>query len=318
MTVRITLGGSYPRKEELVKATWNADKGLLTPDGLETAEDAAFREVLQLQERFGFAPWTDGLLRWQDAFRPIVATTGGFEVGGVTRLFQTNRFYRQPILHSAPKLDWKKLEPYFPHAHAKSSAGWKAVLPSPYWFTRAAKNDAFGAEAELGGAVAGLLNQVARKLDGLGYREVQFNEPLLLDEAEPDLDLAQELFTAALAGIKAETTVSFPNGNAKPRFEFLRKVPASNVGIDFVETLVEDLPSKPLGTGLLAQVVDSQESLLETPEQLRDLSARITKRLRPTRLAFTHTWDLQFVPHEVAQKKLEVLSSLRALKEVVA
>lgn len=318
MKIGLTLGGSYPRTEELVKATWNFDKGLLPQEELSRLQSAQAQQLLALQERFGFSPLSDGLLTWQDLFRPLVATSPSFEVGGVTRLFETNRFFRQPILHQPPQLDWPKLEAYFPHAHLAGQGPWKAILPSPYGFTHAVKDHAFHDEYKLGHALAGYLNEVARRLDGLGYQAIQFNEAQLFYESKPDVGLANELLVAAVNGVRAETVANFLNGNAAPHAAFLQTVPVSTIGIDFVETLPEKLPARLQGKQVLAQVVNAQESLLEAPGEVRELVGRIQDRLKPARLTATHTWDLEFVPPEVAVQKLEVLASLRAARTVTA
>lgn len=312
-STRISLGGTYPRKEELVKATWNFDKGLVSQKELDEAFLAAAKEVIAIQRAAGCEPLTDGLLTWQDQMRPLVATSPSFEVGGVTRLFENNRFYRQPILNAAPKLDWGKLEAFFPHAkHGKGS--WKAILPSPYWFARAAKDNVYHDEAKLGHALASYVNEVARRLDKLGYAAIQFQEPCLFSEPEPDVGFANELFAVAAAGLKCETIANFPNGDAAPHQSFLKTVPVTTIGIDFVETLPEKLATRLAGASLQAAVVNGQESHVEGPEEVRALVERVGKKLKPGRLSCTHTWDLEFVPHEVAQKKIALLASLATQK----
>lgn len=310
---RISLSGTYPRKEELVKSTWNFDKGLVSRKELDDAFLAAAKEVVSLQRANGLEPLTDGLLTWQDQFRPLVETSPAFEVGGVTRLFENNRFYRQPILNAAPKLDWAKLEPYFPHVrHGKGA--WKAILPSPYWFTRAAKDNLYQDEFKLGHALAGYVNSVARRLDKLGYAAIQFQEPCLFSEAKPDVGFANELLAEAAEGLTCETIANFPNGDAAPHHSFLKTAPVTTVGIDFVETLPEKLPPRLAGLSLQAAVVNGQESHVESASDVRSLVERVEKKLKPSRLTCTHTWDLEFVPHEVALKKVAILGTLPARK----
>ncbi|MBI2078607.1 MAG: hypothetical protein HYT80_09620, partial [Euryarchaeota archaeon] len=94
--------------------------------------------------------------------------------------------------------------------------------------------------------------------------------------------------------------------------------PTSAIGIDFVETLPEKLPSRLQGKHIVAQVVNAQESHLETPHDVQDLLARVEAKLKPSRLTATHTWDLEFVPAEVAQRKVEVLASLVPQRKVTA
>jgi len=318
MTHEITLGGSYPRTEELVKATWNLDKGLLSDKELVETQDKQRRDVIALQRRVGCTGVTDGLLAWQDAFRPLVATGGGFEVGGVTRLFETNRFFRQPIVDAEPKLNWGKLEPFFPHAKFGASKEWKAILPSPYWFARVAKDNHYHDEAKLGWALADYINAVAKKLEAAGYQTIQFNEAHLFHEAKPDVGFCNELLGQAIKGLKATTIANFVNGDAAPHQSFVQTVPTSAIGLDFVETLPEKLPTRLEGKHIVAQVVNAQESHLEAPNEVQELVGRIQKRLKPSRLTATHTWDLEFVPAEVAQRKVEVLASLLPARKVAA
>ncbi|HEX9816522.1 MAG TPA: hypothetical protein VGB18_06040, partial [Candidatus Thermoplasmatota archaeon] len=220
-----TLGGIYPRREELVKGTWNSDKGLLKKEELTTLQTDATNQLLELQQRLGFTPLFDGLLTWQDQFRGVVEATNGFEVGGVTRLFETNRFFRQPILHGEPKLDYAKLRAALPSASQAKKGSWKAILPSPYWFTRATLDHHFKDEVKLGHALAGILNEAAKKLAADGYQAIQFQEPALFYEKVPDVGFCNELIARATEGVKATTIGNFTNGDAARHHSFLQTVP---------------------------------------------------------------------------------------------
>lgn len=311
-----TISGLCPRREDLVKATWNFDKGLLSRDELAKLQAECTKELIDAQRKLGFRPLTDGLVAWQDQFRPLIEATTGYEVGGVTRLFETNRFYRQPVLNAAPKLDAKKLRAAFPAASTIRSQEWKAILPSPYWLTRATLDNHFHQEAAVGHAVAGVLHDAAKKLASEGFQTIQFQEPALFYEKSPDVGFANELFAAATKGVNATTIANFPNGDAAPHQSFLQTVPVDVIGIDFIETSPEKLPARLQGKNILAQVVNSQESRLEPAAELEALVTRVKTKLKPEHLWVTHTWDLEFVPHEVALRKLEVLASVREQKKV--
>lgn len=313
-----SLSGSYPRREDLVKATWNLDKGLLSITDVAALRLEQARELVALQERLGAEAVTDGNLSWQDAFRGVVENNPAFQVGGVTRLFETNRFYRQPILVGTPQPNPKALQAHFLLDSLKPKAPKKAILPSPYWLVRAAKVETNGDADNAGPAIAEYLNGVARWLEGAGYRQVQFNEALLFYEKTPDLKLAQTLLETTLKGLKTTAIVNFSNGNAAPHLAWLKQLPAAaTVGIDFIETFADDLPAKPLGRPLLAAVVDAQESLLESGAEVERLATTIERRLSPKGLTLTHTWDLQFLPATLAPQKIETLSKV-ATRKVVA
>lgn len=316
MARTLALSGLFPRSEKLVKATWDADKGLLDAPRLEAAfiEDA--RRLLGWQGRLGATPVTDGNLSWQDSFRGLVASAAGFEVGGLQRLFETNKFYRQPILTGRPVLNGEAFARHFLLEGLATRLPKKAILPSPYWLLRSSKIET-PANAPEDALVAGLVNEAAKWAVAHGYAHVQFQEPLLFYEKAPDLELAGVLFDGALKGLKATTTINFPNGNAEAYYAWAARLPVDWIGVDFVETRLEDLKAAKTRTRLLAQVVDSQESLLEDADGVREVAARIEQRLRPAELALTHTWELDFLPADVAVRKLEVLAAALG-KEVLA
>jgi 5-methyltetrahydropteroyltriglutamate--homocysteine methyltransferase len=306
----LALSGLWPRPEALVKATWDFDKGLRTQAQLDAAYLDATRQLVALQDRVGASERTDGNLTWQDTFRGLVDATTGYEAGGLVRLFETNKFYRQPILTGRPVLNKAKFRAFFLLDRLKSKAEKKAILPSPYWLARATHSE-LPAKVPDELLAARLVHDAARALESWGYTTIQFQEPLLFYEDAPDLDLAAELFRTALRGLKAATVLNFPNGNAAPHFVWATQQPAHALGIDFVETLPEDLRAPKGRLRLQAQVVDSQESLLEDEDDLADLVDRIEARLGPAHLTLTHTWDLDFLSAPVAEQKVARLAAVR-------
>ncbi len=317
MPSKITLSGSYPRRETLVKATWDFDKGLLPAARLRAEFVDAAKELLTVERRAGIAAPTDGNLTWQDAFRGLVEGVPGFEVGGVTRLFETNRFYRQPILTGKPTFRPETLRQSFLLEDLAVKGPKKAILPSPYWFAHAAKAQTGNGASSAPETLARYLNQVATWLQGLGYTEIQLNEPLLFYQKDPDLRQAATLIETALRGVTAATIVNFPNGNAVGRLEWATRLPATYVGIDFVETHADEVETVGPPLRLVASVVDSQESLVEDPSHVAETVATIQRRLKPKELALAPTWDLQFLPSTAAEKKLDLLAAVTT-KAVVA
>ena len=102
MQIDAALTGAFPRSERLVAATRDLDRGRTSSEAVEELYRSTELEVLELEKRLGLSPVTGGYLRWADLFRPIAETWRGFTVGPVTRWFETNTFYRQPILLAPP------------------------------------------------------------------------------------------------------------------------------------------------------------------------------------------------------------------------
>src|SRR5215217_6968285 len=97
--------GIYARSEELVQATRDLDRGRTTEEAVEEQQEADLRTFLETQREAGLDYFSDGLLNWQDIFRPFDEAAGGLEPGPLTRFLNTNTFYRAPVVTGvAPKL----------------------------------------------------------------------------------------------------------------------------------------------------------------------------------------------------------------------
>src|SRR5437763_16790815 len=99
------MPGIYPRSEALVQATRDLDRGRTTPEAVDEQVERDLAEVVSAQQAAGLDLLADGMLRWQDHFRPLLEAADGLETGALTRFLDTNTFYRAPKATSAsPKL----------------------------------------------------------------------------------------------------------------------------------------------------------------------------------------------------------------------
>src|SRR5207237_557342 len=57
--------------------------------------------LVEAQQAAGLDLLGDGMLRWQDHFRPLLDQAAGLETGALTRFLDTNSFYRAPKANSA-------------------------------------------------------------------------------------------------------------------------------------------------------------------------------------------------------------------------
>src|SRR5919107_6084058 len=112
--VRAYVPGIYARSEELVQATRDLDRGRTTKEAVEEQREADMRSFLDAQREARLDYLSDGLLNWQDVFRPFGEAARGLAAGPLTRLLNTNTFFRAPaVTEEAPKLVEPLGEPYF-------------------------------------------------------------------------------------------------------------------------------------------------------------------------------------------------------------
>jgi 5-methyltetrahydropteroyltriglutamate--homocysteine methyltransferase len=314
MIVRTGLTGPFPRPEALVSATRDLDRGRVTPEVVEELYARTETEVVALEQRLGFDTLTGGYLRWADLFRPFAETWEGFSVGPLTRWFETNTFYRQPILHAPPGRVAGAIAARLPPSLRAEPGRAGVILPGPYTFAGLLENRSGEADEALVHRLGRLLAEETRELVGLGFTSFQYSEPLLVDRP-PERALA-EAVVAAYRSIQtgagsATSLVWTYGGDATPVFPLLDRLPVSGVGVDLAETDWESIPATTGRHGLGLGVVDPRTTLVEDASDVVRIVRGVRERRHPPVLWLGPGGPLDLVPWEPATRKLHVLPAAR-------
>ncbi|MGA9839454.1 MAG: hypothetical protein WBE40_03950 [Thermoplasmata archaeon] len=314
MIVRTGLTGPFPRSEALVAATRDLDRGRSTPESVEELYARTETEVVDLERRLGLDTVTAGYLRWADLFRPFAETWEGFTVGPLTRWFETNTFYRQPILHSPPGRVAGAIAARLPPPMRAAPVRAGVILPGPYTFAGLLENRSGEADEALVHRLGRLLAEETRELVGLGYASFQFSEPLLVDR--PPAGASAEAVVAAYRSIQASagtatTLVWTYGGDAIPVFPLLDRLPVSGVGVDLAETDWEAIPPSSERRGLGLGVVDPRTTLVEDASEVVRIVRAVRDRRRPPTIWLGPGGPLDLVPWEPATRKLHLLPAAR-------
>jgi 5-methyltetrahydropteroyltriglutamate--homocysteine methyltransferase len=296
--------GIYPRSESVVQATRDLDRGRTTEEHVEEAFRRDRDEFLALQREAELDLLSDGLLRWQDLFRPLVESSEGMEAQVLVRWFHNNSFFRAPAVRGKPTLHGPVPlleENGFPEPRV-------ATLPSPYLFSRAAQTDQ-DRDALMMEVARDVLAPAAGLLVSAGSTLVHLEEPWLPSVGIEDS--SWEALEQALGPIREATedavlVMHLYYGDAAPHVDRLRRLPVDAVGIDFTETDLDALPA-PLGTGLAAGVLDGRRSVLEETAEVVAFVRKVEERLRPSSLYLTSGSDLELLGEQVASQKVRVL-----------
>ena len=284
----------YPRSAALVQATRDLDRGRSTPESVEAQFGRDLGELVAGQQRAGLDLLADGMLRWQDLFRPLVEASEGLESGPLTRFLDTNTFYRAPLATGAePRLS----RPLGEHFVAPLAGPRLVTLPSPYAFSR-------GTGLSPRALAEGVLRP---QLEALDAELVVLVEPFLAREERPDLDGLAEALEALAGGPRLALQLTF--GDAGPLLAGLQELPLDGIGIDFYATGLDAVPEG-FGKLLLAGVVDVRSSLLEDPNELARFAAGLRERV-VGEVALVPNGDLQYVSEPIARAKLERLGAAK-------
>ena len=287
--------GIYPRSEALVQATRDLDRGRTTAEAVDEQVQRDLDELVGVQQEAGLDVLADGMLRWQDLFRPLLEASEGIEPGPLTRFLDTNSFYRAPTPTSGePRLRTPLDERYV----APLPAPRIVTLPSPHALAHGT-----GLPAKV------VATQILKpQLDALDAELVVLSEPFLAREGAGGLAELGEALEALAGGPPLALQLTF--GDARELLENgLAELPVDGIGVDFYATHATDIPAG-FDKLLLAGVVDARSSALEDPQEIADF----VERLGVERVALVPNGDLQYVSEPIARQKLARLGAARTAR----
>ena len=290
------LPGIYPRSEQLVQATRDLDRGRTSQEAVDEQVDRDLAELVSVQQQAGLDLLDDGMLRWQDLFRPLLEAGDGLETGALTRFLDTNTFYRAPHATTAtPKLGAPLGERYI-----ASLPGPRLVtLPSPY-----ALSQGTGVPART------IAEDVLKPaLDAVDADLVILAEPFFGRAEDTAPGELEEPLAALAGGPKLALQLTFCDAR-RPLEQGLAELPVDAIGIDFYGTHLADVP-KGFDKLLLAGVIDARSSTLEDPRELASFADRLQNGREIEEIALVPNGDLQFVSERIAREKLSRLGKAK-------
>lgn len=288
--------GIYPRSEALVQATRDLDRGRTTPEAVADQVAKDRDALVSVQQQAGIELLADGMLTWQDTFRPLVERSEGLETGALTRFLDTNTFYRAPNATSDS-----------PHLRAPLGAEYVAPLPGPRLVTLPSP---FALSLGTGVPAKTIAEGVLKPaLDALGDVElVVLSEPFLAREDDVSLGELEEALAVLAGGPGLALSLTFGSASRLLR-EGIAALPVEAIGIDFYATRAADVPDG-FGKLLLAGVLDARNSTLEDPREIASFAGSLRAR-GVEEIALVPNGDLQYVSEAIAREKLARLGQAR-------
>ena len=302
MQVEAYVPGICPRSEALVQATRDLDRGRTTQEAVDEQVERDLAELVSAEQAAGLDLLADGMIRWQDHFRPLLDAAEGLETGALTRFLDTNTFYRAPRATTEdPKLSAPLGERYV----APLPGPRLVTLPSPFALAQGT-----GIPPKV--MAEGVLKPA---MEGLDAELVVLAEPFFVRDDGAKLEDLADALEALAGGPKLALWLEF--GDAGPALEQgAADLPVEGLGIDFYATHPEDLPEA-FGKLLLAGVVDARSSVPEEPRELAAFAARLGER-GAERIALVPNGDLQYVSAPIAQEKIARLGKAKTATTEVA
>ena len=312
-------GGLAARSERYMRDHWSAAKGFLPPEALLESARREERDHVAAQQAAGLDVLSPALVRWEDLLRPLLQEGTGAAPGQLARHFETNTFYRQPLVTGdLPPADSAR---WFGAFALPKGAPWCLTLPSPWDFAARARDERKAAVAQLAQEAGQALRPIVAAAVKQGATVIRFHDPSILYPRAAHRDAAAfaEGLAAAARGHLEACTLHLTNGDPFAHPEALQANPLGGLSIEDPGRAPPSGLRLANGTRLAAAVVRGEESLVEDPRAAAEAAVALADRVGLGLHAVTNGWDLDHVPHAIAVRKLQALGQTRkALAEVPA
>jgi len=313
MELLTTSVGSYPRigdspeQQKLRRAYERWERGEIGDGEMEEIYREVTKEVIEEQIRAGLDQVTDGQVRWYDQFSHFARRFDGCEINGLLRLFDTNFYFRQPVVVSEVRWRVPVVKDEFLFAKEVSKVPVKPVITGPFTMAKHSIDRHYGNLECLVVDYARALSNEVRELEKAGALEIQVDEPSILRSPE-EFEIFAEGVSELLEGRKEARIALYTYfGDAAPLFDRLLDLPVEVLGLDFTysrrlpEVIVKAGCEKDLGLGL----IDGRNTRLESRKEVLEVLWRILPAVESERVYLNPSCGLEYLPRDVAFQKLK-------------
>jgi 5-methyltetrahydropteroyltriglutamate--homocysteine methyltransferase len=324
MEILSANGGSYPRigdepeQQQLRIAHAKLERGEISQEEFSQVQKQTVREIISEQLGTGLDIITDGQVTWADPISHFMKKIGGCEIDGLLRFFDTNFYFRQPVIKGELKWTSSAVADDFCFVRGISTRPVKPVVTGPYTLARSSIDKHYSSFSSLVEALTEVMKQEVAELVKSGASVIQVDEPAILQHPADF-----ELFTHAMSELSklkgnAELALYTYFGDAAPLYEQLIELPVDTIGLDFTYSrelpkLISELGCKQnLGLG----IIDGRNTKLEVKGEVLQVAKPVLSNVKCKRVYINPSCGLEYLPKKKAFKKLQNLVEItKLLKE---
>ncbi|MCH2380011.1 MAG: hypothetical protein MK228_00635 [Nitrososphaerales archaeon] len=297
--------GIYPRNEKLIESTRSYDKTLEKQFKKEKSR------LLKIQSNNKLDYISDPLIDWDDNLRPFTDNLRGIEKGPLTRYYENNTFYRQPIIKSKLGTTGNILKNNVCFDLFTSKSKVKIDILDPFTFYDLSANEFYKSEEEAVNAFAEIikkeLNSIKRNV-----QLIQFNSPSLARIEDIDrLNMVKKAMEKIVKGLDTKTCLNLWGSDISNTLEKFQEFPVDIIGIDFTSSNVDKFDKIEMKKGLACGLIDAKNTKMEKSSVIIRELKNIKKTFSPESLAVITSWDFEFIPEPFADKKLQIMKQIK-------
>lgn len=317
--MKIAVQGSYPKIPAGTGASVRSqiqrfDRGQATPRDLDRTYRQVTERVLDLAHDVGLDMTTDGQIRWNDCFDPIVRDVDNVYSEGLLRLFDNNFYYRHPVLRGRLAFQGGTLRYWTSQAVEHSKVPIKVALPGPFTFLALSEDHSYHDDDRLLSDLVAVLKLERESLAALGVVEVQWDEPALARDKAIDASRVTGVLAELLKDSSLPQSVALFWGRESSRWlEPFADLDLSTVYVDTVsdasapQILASTTVSYAVGVGAL----DARNVRLEDPEAIARQLEPILRKQGADRVILHPSSGLELLPPDRAEAKVRRLAEVR-------
>lgn len=307
--------GSYPRigdssEQQILRRTiarW--ERGEASEAELREVERKVTKEVIEEQVRAGLELVTDGQVRWYDPLSHIAGKLEGVKINGLLRFFDTNFYFRQPVVQGDLRRRAAIIADEYSFARSVSPRPVKPVLTGPYTLARLSivEHDRYKRPELLVADYARTLAEEVRELARRGAEIIQIDEPAALVRPSEFGLVAEAVKPLAAAKDGASIALYTYFADAAPLYRKLLELPVDIIGLDFtysaklVELVAAEGSPKPLALGL----IDGRNTRLEEPQAILKALEKLLPAIKADTAYLNPSCGLEYLPRDRAFEKLK-------------
>jgi 5-methyltetrahydropteroyltriglutamate--homocysteine methyltransferase len=252
-------------------------------------------------------------VRWQDPVTYICSRLQGFQIGGLLRWFESNTYYRQPVAVESVRWTAPILVPDYRFARANAGKPVKPVITGPYTLATLSITRAHPSHRDFVLELARELNKELRSLADEGPEWIQIDEPAIAKNPSTEYPRDFEVFAEAMhvlsEGVPGKLSLYVYHGSAAD-IPGLLSLPFSLFGFDLVQgaeswnVLRTWRPEKAVGLG----IVDARNVKLEDENGLITIATTTARNTGAADVHISPSCGLEFLPRDIARRKLELVA----------
>lgn len=319
--IRTSVQGSFPKipsgsGPSVRSAISRFEKRAISPRELYDIYNQVTYRVLNLAHEAGIDLTTDGQIRWNDMFDPVVRDLDNVHSSGLLRLFDNNFYYRHPVVTGRLQFQGGTLRSWTHEASNHATVPLKVALPGPFTFMSLSEDKNYQNPVDYLHDLVDVLRMEADSLADTGIVEVQWDEPVLAVRDDYGIEHVTSILKKLTQDAPISQSVSLYWGKSVSRWiEPLSTLPIQRLYLDAVEdpSVVNVLAEREVPVEVGIGILDARNV---RPENLDDVAKFIEKAVE--KQGVKSVWlhpnsGLELLPPDRATQKVLALGALKNL-----